>query len=182
MIKWYSRLTSTVSHYYYIHTHTQGVSVKRFRTPKRVKVHPDDSKSYSNAGSEKSFRCSKRCYAKVPSFRAGNHDFAQGRQTSRVADCTNAELAHMDLVYGAIDCLMDFFLFSWYCSWKIHENLQKSVVLRKSQWWVLPLLKAVFGCHRNGCVCHFHWKLAFEYHRRCIPLNQCEWNTSHWYC
>ena len=33
----------------------QGVSVKRFRTPKRGRMHPDGSKSYSNAESEMPF-------------------------------------------------------------------------------------------------------------------------------
>ena len=30
----------------------QGVSVKRFRIPKTGRAHPDDSKTYCNAGSE----------------------------------------------------------------------------------------------------------------------------------
>ena len=33
----------------------QGISVKCFRTPKRGKMHPDDSKSYRNVGLEMLF-------------------------------------------------------------------------------------------------------------------------------
>ena len=70
----------------------------------RGNVHLDDSKSCSNAGSEMLFQRSRWLCAKVPSFSAGNRHFAQGRQVSRIADYTKAELADMHLAYGAVDC------------------------------------------------------------------------------
>ena len=42
--------------------------------------------------------------AEVPSFRAGNRHFAQERQVSRMANCPNAKLADIHLVYGVADC------------------------------------------------------------------------------
>ena len=56
----------------------QGASVKRFRTSKRCRVHPEDSKPYSNAVSETLFRRGRWRCVKVPSFRAGNRHFARG--------------------------------------------------------------------------------------------------------
>ena len=67
-------------------------------------MHPDDSKSNSNTGSEMLFRRGRWRYVKVSIFRAENRHFAQGCQASRMTDYTNAELADMYLAYGAVGC------------------------------------------------------------------------------
>ena len=50
------------------------------------------------------FRRSRWRCVKIPSFRTGNRHFAQGRQVSRMAEYTKAELANMYLAYEATDC------------------------------------------------------------------------------
>ena len=83
----------------YIYIYIPDVSVKRFRTAKRVRVHPEDSKSYSNQRSEKPFRSSGSSCAKVPRFRTANRHSAQGLQVSRMVDFIKAELTDMHLAY-----------------------------------------------------------------------------------
>ena len=83
---------------------TQGVTFKRFRTLKKSRVQPDDSKSYSNAGLKMLCRRGRWRCAKVSNFRAWNPHFALGRQVSRMVDYTNAELTDVHLAYRAADC------------------------------------------------------------------------------
>ena len=77
----------------------QDISVKRFRTLMRGRVHSDNSKSYNNGGSDKLFRRGRRRCVAVPKFHAGNCHFALGREVSRMADYTKAQLADIHLAY-----------------------------------------------------------------------------------
>ena len=56
---------------------------------------PDDSKSFNSVGSKSLSDAVDGIARKFPAFVQGTGHFAQGRQVSKIADYTNAELADM---------------------------------------------------------------------------------------